>query len=139
MSEKPKCGHWDAKFGCAECVERVRAEYPEFPLQTSGRAAPGPVSVPWPVADRAWAEYSARYGRDQSVERLAQRGGFGWCEMDELFPGWREATDEWVQMRRELAQLRQSNAELRQSMEERLVKVTKAVAEELRRVLLAQG
>ncbi len=67
---------------------------------------PGPASVPWSVAERAWAAYSVRYGRDQSVERLAQRGGFFWGEMDSLFPGWSEATDEWVQLRKELAAAR---------------------------------
>jgi hypothetical protein len=83
----PTCEHREAKFGCDACVTRVRAKYPEFPLQTDWDVKPGPVSVPWPVADRAWAAYSARYGRDQSVERLAQRGGFGWGEMDLYFPG----------------------------------------------------
>ena len=84
-------------------MARVRARYPEFPLQTNRHVKPGPVSVPWAVADKAWAGYSARYGRDQSVERLAQRGGFCWGEMDTYFPGWREATDEWVKLRKELA------------------------------------
>jgi hypothetical protein len=105
MSERPSCGHWDATFSCAECVARVRREYPEFPLQVT-RGLTGPVSVPWEVADRAWAAYSALYGRGQSVERLAQRGGFSWGEMDSLFPGWRQATDEWVQLRAELATVR---------------------------------
>ncbi|WNG57385.1 hypothetical protein F0U59_23425 [Archangium gephyra] len=94
MEKLPKCGHWDAQFGCEECVAQVRAKYRGFPLQADRVAKPGPVSIPWPVAERAWAAYSARYGRDQSVERLAQRGGFSWGEMDELFPGWREVTDE---------------------------------------------
>lgn len=46
--------------------------------------------VPWSVAERAYAGYSARYGTQQSMERLAERGGFGHSEMDQFAPGWRE-------------------------------------------------
>lgn len=94
---------WNAAFGCEICIARVRARFPEFPLQTNRQGQPGPVSVPWVVAERAWARYSQLYGRDQSVEHLAQRGGFSWGEMDDLFPGWRGAVDEWVNLRRQLA------------------------------------
>ena len=63
-----------------------------FPIQ--GRWKPGggdPYGdVPWAVAELAYAAYSARYGRDQSLERLAERGGFGHEEMDQFAPGWRE-------------------------------------------------
>ncbi|MCY1080303.1 hypothetical protein [Archangium lansingense] len=87
------------------------------------------------MADKAWAGYSARYGRGQSVEQLAQRGGFGWCEMDTFFPGWREATDEWRKLREDLAEARATIERLRaplESIEEALVPV---VIEALRQVL----
>lgn len=47
-------------------------------------------SVPWSVAERAYAGYSARYGTQQSMERIAARGGFGHAEMDQFAPGWCE-------------------------------------------------
>jgi hypothetical protein len=37
--------------------------------------------IPWGVAEEAYKVYSRRYGKDQSLERLAQRGGFGWSEL----------------------------------------------------------
>ena len=48
-------------------------------------------TVPWPVAELAYAAYSARHGHDQSLDRLAERGGFGHGEMDALAPGWRDS------------------------------------------------
>lgn len=69
-----------------------------FPIQAGPRSlrwrAGGPIaepagSVPWSVAERAYAAYAARYGRSQSLDRLAERGGFGHSEMDWLVPGWR--------------------------------------------------
>jgi len=33
--------------------------------------------IPWWLAEEAYAYYSARYGTQQSLERLAERGGFG--------------------------------------------------------------
>lgn len=37
----------------------------------------------------AYEEYARRFGNSQSLERLAERGGFGVCELSALFPGWR--------------------------------------------------
>lgn len=45
--------------------------------------------IPWSLAERAYAVYASRYGRAQSLERLAERGGFGINELDDLVPGWR--------------------------------------------------
>jgi hypothetical protein len=36
-----------------------------------------PIEIPWEAARMAYAAYTKRYGHDQSLERLAQRGGFG--------------------------------------------------------------
>ena len=49
-----------------------------FPLQ-------GAQSVPWIFAERAYRYYAQRYGRDQSLERLAERGGFGASEFACLY------------------------------------------------------
>jgi len=46
--------------------------------------------IPWPVAELAYDVYSSRFGTSQTLERLAERGGFGACEMDALLPGWRD-------------------------------------------------
>jgi len=41
-----------------------------FPIQCGG-------SVPWWLAKEAYAYYTQQYGQKQSLERLAERGGFG--------------------------------------------------------------
>lgn len=66
-----------------------------FPLQTSypDKAAPGPLSIPWAIAEKAYSAYVQKHGRGQTLERLAERGGFSWCEMDILYPPWRDETD----------------------------------------------
>ncbi len=38
---------------------------------------PPPSRIPWWLAEEAYAYYSERFGTDQSIERLAQLGGFG--------------------------------------------------------------
>ena len=37
--------------------------------------------VPWGIAQLAYNHYSKLYGTSQSLERLAERGGFGWSEL----------------------------------------------------------
>ncbi len=70
-----------------------------FPIQTEP-SNPSPVrSVPWSVAERAYGAYSARFGKDQSLERLAERGGFGAGEMDMFAPGWRDEVSELARLR----------------------------------------
>ena len=34
-------------------------------------------TIPWWLAEIAYEYYSKRYGKEQSLERLAERGGFG--------------------------------------------------------------
>ena len=63
-----------------QTIERLRADERRekstrrFPMQN------GP-SIPWSLAELLYVGYSAQYGTDQSLERLAQRGGFGWAEI----------------------------------------------------------
>lgn len=64
---------------------------------------PHPTSIPWSVAEKAYGVYSDRYGRDQSLERLAERGGFGAEEMDMFHPGWRDEVSEIVALRERVA------------------------------------
>ena len=47
-------------------------------------------SIPWAVAKAAYAEYVKRYGNRQSLQRIAERGGFSIKEMDDLLPDWRD-------------------------------------------------
>jgi len=38
-------------------------------------------SIPWWLAEEAYSFYSSKYGTGQSLERLAERGGFGRIEL----------------------------------------------------------
>lgn len=81
----------------AIAIAKVRAK--PFPVCKTGLLMSDPAyakalaSVPWHVAERAYEEYARRYGRSQSLEQLAQRGGFGLGELDMFYPGWREAAE----------------------------------------------
>ena len=67
------------------------AEQRTFPIQgedhdASGKAvrpigAMPATSIPWWLAEIAYSEYSRRFGTGQSLERLAERGGFGRWEL----------------------------------------------------------
>lgn len=60
-----------------------------------------PLAIPWELAELAYSVYRDRYGSSQSLERLAMRGGFGPCEMDEFVPDWRERCDVIAALRAE--------------------------------------
>lgn len=88
-----------------------------FPLQASSKPTkPGPRQIPWSVAEMAYGAYSARYGTDQSLERLAERGGFGWNEMDLFHPTWREEVSEIHQLRKQVADLTTRDEMSRQAL-----------------------
>ena len=77
-------------------MPRTSVEERQFPLQAPGyryTGGPTPRQIPWSLAEKAYAVYSARYGQSQTLERLAERGGFGPEEMDEYHPAWREEVD----------------------------------------------
>jgi hypothetical protein len=40
--------------------------------------------IPRVIAEEAYKEYAAQYGRNQSFERLCERGGFSACELAQL-------------------------------------------------------
>jgi len=54
-----------------------------FPVQRNSHSHPptGVSSIPWSLAERVYEDYAYLYGRAQSLERLAERHGFGWEEM----------------------------------------------------------
>ena len=77
-----------------------------FPIQRGERGVkPHPTRIPWHVADLAYSVYSARFGTSQSLERLAERGGFGPEEMDMFLPDWRERCDENARLKARVAEL----------------------------------
>jgi len=53
-----------------------------FPIQGggAGRARYGPCTIPWWLAEVAYAYYNSRWP-GQTLERLAERGGFGRNEL----------------------------------------------------------
>ncbi len=51
-----------------------------FPIQRSGREKPES-TIPWWLAEMAYDYYAAKFGTSQSLERLAERGGFGRNEL----------------------------------------------------------
>lgn len=67
-------------------------------------ANPHPLRIPWSVAELAYSVYSGRYGTGQSLERLAERGGFHASEMDEYVPDWRDRASELTALRAKLAE-----------------------------------
>ena len=60
------------------------------------------IRIPWAVAEIAYRAYAEEYGGDQSLERMAERGGFGRDEFL-LFLQWAttDSREERAKMRRE--------------------------------------
>lgn len=44
--------------------------------------------IDWDIAKVAYKEYKAQYGNSQSLERMAERGGFGVEELVNLLYNW---------------------------------------------------
>lgn len=56
-----------------------------FPIQSPIHVrGMGQLTIPWHIAEEAYKEYILQGGRGQSLERLAERGGFGWEEIIHL-------------------------------------------------------
>ena len=47
-----------------------------FPIQALDLMARHRIAVKWKYAEEAYKEYSAKFGAAQTLERLAERGGF---------------------------------------------------------------
>lgn len=84
-------------------IKRIRSK--PFPIQ-SDRNRPAPNSCPWHIAERAYSVYAAANGTSQSIERIAQRGGFSALEMDFLCPGWVSEREHFNLMDAEINRLR---------------------------------
>jgi hypothetical protein len=48
---------------------------------------PARCTIPWWLAEEAYKVYAKKYGNDQSLERIAERGGFGREELLWLLRG----------------------------------------------------
>lgn len=57
-----------------------------FPIQGTLRSQGNfqPCTIPWWLAEIAYKHYVKLYGGGQSLERMAQRGGFGRTELISL-------------------------------------------------------
>lgn len=60
----------------------VMVEPRRAPVQSERNRPAG--TVLWEEHEKAWRAYSVRYGKDQSAERIAERGGFGYDEITKL-------------------------------------------------------
>lgn len=60
------------------------SEEKKFPIQGRENYTQEPIRIPWGHAEEAYKEYSALYGTQQSLERLAERQGFGVFEIIDL-------------------------------------------------------
>lgn len=83
-----------------------------FPIMSTRGTRPHPLNIPWSIAELAYSVYSLKYGRSQSLERMAERGGFYAGEMDEFLPNWRERASEVTALREEVARLGKEIEEL---------------------------
>lgn len=84
-----------------ELIELLKAGRKTFPILRDRKARPYPTEIPWSVAELAYSVYSSRYGNSQSLQTLANRGGFHPGEMDDFLPDWRERCDENAALRAE--------------------------------------
>jgi len=80
---------------------------------------PHPTRIPWEIADLAYSVYCSRYGRDQTLERIAERGGFGVGEMDIFLPDWRERCSKMMELQAERDRLQEINSNLRKDLLEK--------------------
>ena len=88
-------------------IQKKDAE-PLFPILPSkgSYSKPYPTKIPWSIAELAYSRYAHKYGKSQSLERLAERGGFGPTEMDDLYPGWIVAASEIFTLRQSITDSR---------------------------------
>ena len=64
---------------CPTCICGRRA--PVQAQRDPDRGTKGAGTITWAEYLEAYADYSAKYGRSQSAERLAERHGFGYWEL----------------------------------------------------------
>lgn len=83
--------HWAcSKSACpfGSCDGKLVDDKPFKVLTENGRHPRA--TIPMTAAIQAYAVYSGKYGRSQSLETIGERGGFARSELDAFIPGWRE-------------------------------------------------
>ena len=50
----------------------------------------GKPSIPWTLAEEIYKDYAEVFGGDQSLERVAERGGFGYDEIEVFMQHWHD-------------------------------------------------
>lgn len=88
-----------------------------FPVMYSRSSLPGPMTIPWSLAEKAYSAYTAKYGSRSSLEDFARRGGFGADELDYFVPGWRDEVSEITSLRSQLTEARVKIDQLEHSRE----------------------
>ena len=106
------------------------AEFPIIPDRyRDSTVAPHPMKVPWSIAELAYSVYVRHGGGDQSLERLAERGGFGAAEMDKLLPDWRERVADLLADRtryqERIGELEKHNVKLQDTLSEYMLAMAK--------------
>lgn len=88
----------------------VENQMRKFPVMKFGH-------IPMWLAEKAHSQYVYRFGNDQSLERLGERGGFGIEEMDEFVPGWRDELNENIQLKKQVEALQVINQRCKDLLE----------------------
>jgi len=81
-----------------EALKAQLAEPKDFPVQQFGM-------IPWPIAERVFAERLKKYPTSTTLREYGMRGGFAISEMDEFLPTWRNEIGELVRLRKRTAEL----------------------------------
>ena len=69
---------------CPSCICGKRAAVQGEGKTRKGQRGEGPGTIAWSEHELAWSAYAQRYGRDQSAERIHERGGFGYWELTQF-------------------------------------------------------
>jgi hypothetical protein len=80
---------WSATVADASQARLERDKAESALLQAREDARPFPMQdgppIPMTLARQIYAGYSAKHGTDQSLQRMGERGGFGWDEVAHLW------------------------------------------------------
>lgn len=78
---------------CASCICGKRACVQGNDRIPVGQPGHGPGTIAWSEHELAWSSYAAKYGRDQSAQRMHDRGGFCFLELTDFLG---RAPETWV-------------------------------------------
>lgn len=78
---------------CKTCICGRRAVVQGDSNIAVGQPGHGAGTIAWAEHELAWGAYAERYGRNQSAERIDERGGFGYLELIKFLG---RAPETWV-------------------------------------------